>query len=43
MTELLIALGAFGIFAVSGYFLTKWEKVVFPGNQQNGESKPNQK
>jgi hypothetical protein len=36
MTGLIIAVAAVGVFLLSGYFLTKWEKAVFPQNQQNG-------
>ncbi|MFE1625764.1 hypothetical protein ACFLFF_03345 [Brevibacillus reuszeri] len=37
MTGMIITVAAIGIFVLSGYFLTKWEKAVFPGNQQNGK------
>jgi len=41
MTGLIITVAAIGIFILSGYFLTKWEKAVFPGNQQNGNDAEN--
>lgn len=41
MTGLIITVAAIGIFILSGYFLTKWEKAVFPGNQQNGNETEN--
>ncbi len=37
MTGVIIAVAAVGVFLLSGYFLTKWEKAVFPNNQQNGK------
>ncbi|MBY0053501.1 hypothetical protein P4U99_09910 [Brevibacillus agri] len=38
MTGVIITVAAIGVFLLSGYFMTKWEKAVFPGNQQNGSA-----
>lgn len=38
MTGIIIALASVGVFLLSGYFLTKWEKAVFPNNQQNEDA-----
>lgn len=43
MSGLVITVVAIGIFVLSGYFLTKWEKAVFPNNQQNGNPEPDKK
>lgn len=43
MTGLIVTVIAVGIFVLSGMFLTKWEKAVFPGNQQNGTGNNEQK
>ncbi|NOU56404.1 hypothetical protein HN020_16960 [Brevibacillus borstelensis] len=33
MTGVPIVAGIIGSFLLSGYFMTKWENEVFPGNQ----------
>ena len=38
MTGAIITVAAIGVFLLSGYFMTKWEKAVFPGNQKNGSA-----
>ncbi|UFJ39172.1 hypothetical protein LOK74_13950 [Brevibacillus humidisoli] len=39
MHELLLTLAVVLITLLVCYFLTKWERVVFPGNQQNGQGR----
>jgi hypothetical protein len=42
MTGLIITVSAIGLIILCSYFMTKWEKVVFPGNQKNGPSDTDQ-
>ncbi|UED67158.1 hypothetical protein [Brevibacillus sp. HD3.3A] len=42
MTGLIITVSAIGLIILCSYFMTKWEKVIFPGNQKNGPSDTDQ-
>ncbi|MGC5328846.1 hypothetical protein [Brevibacillus sp. SYSU BS000544] len=40
MSGLVVFLIGIGVVLLFGYFMTKWERVVFPGNQEKTGQKP---